>query len=111
MAFSRMNDHPRRFVDGDQVVVFVDDLQGDVFADRRRWGRRGKCGGDDVSGFQAVGGAHRLVVDLDVASFDQALDVGAAVGGELAAEEDVDADALVERAGDPAGDRVRFGGL
>src|SRR6266550_3600670 len=82
-AGSGVDHHAGGFVDDGQVLVFVEDFQGDVFGDGVE-GSGLRCA-FEFDGFATVeflfwlGG---MAVDADLAGFDEKLDAGAADVGE-----------------------------
>jgi hypothetical protein len=82
-AGSGVDHHAGGFVDDCEVLVFVNDVEGDVFGDGMKWG--GLRGAFDVDGFAAVelvfwlGG---VAVDANLAGFDEELDAGSGDVGE-----------------------------
>ena len=70
-----MHDHPRRLVDDHQLVVLVEDLQGDVFRPRRLAGDFRQDDGDALAGVEAIGGLAAAAVDLDAAGGDHAAEM------------------------------------
>ncbi len=78
VAGCRMYDHPRRFVNHDQIAVFVDDVERDRFGCER--GGRGRRDGDDdlIAVVDALAGfGNRHVVDGDEAVVNQSLNLRA----------------------------------
>jgi hypothetical protein len=77
-AGSGVDHHAGGFVDDGEVLVFVEDLEGDVFGDGvERGGLRGTF---DLDGFAAVEflfGLGGVAVDADLVGFDEKLDAGA----------------------------------
>jgi hypothetical protein len=75
--------HAGRLVDDSEVLVFVEDLEGDVFGNGVEGG--GLRGAFDLDGFAAVEflfGFGGMAVDADLAGFDEELDAGSADVGE-----------------------------
>jgi hypothetical protein len=69
------------------VLVFVEDLEGDVFGCRVEWGWLG--GALDLDGFAAAEflfGLGGMAVDADLAGFDEELDAGSGDVGESLGE-------------------------
>jgi hypothetical protein len=84
---SGVNHHAGRFVDDGEMLVFVEDFEGDVFGGGVEG--RGLGGAFDLDGFAAVeflfwfGG---VTVDADLAGFDEELDAGSGDVGESLGE-------------------------
>ena len=82
-AGAGVDHHAGGLVDDGEVLVFVEDVEGDVFGDGVE--RRGLRGAFDLDGFAAVEfllGLGGMAVDADLAGFDEELDAGAADVGE-----------------------------
>lgn len=88
----RMNDHPGRFVDDDEVGILIQDVEGKGFGDRpRRIGRR-NVDRDDVAGSYMRVGLAGLARDEHPALLDQPLDLRARLVGKEASEEAIEPD-------------------
>jgi hypothetical protein len=85
-----VDDHACGFVDGEDVVIFVEDFERDVFGFGLNRGARLGCYGDFFTATQAMGGFYMLTVDEDGGGIDEFLDAGTgevgAVGGDDAVE-------------------------
>ena len=79
MSAGRMDDHSRRLVDDHQLLVFVKDLQGDVFRAGRLAGDFRQDDGDPLAFVQAVGGLAAAAVHLRPAGGDHPPQMRAAV--------------------------------
>jgi len=66
-----MNDETSRFVDQEEVTVFVEDFEGNVFGINLEGSRRGLFNHDHVTGMNSGRGLPRNVVHQDVAGVDQ----------------------------------------
>ena len=66
----RMHDHAGRLVDDHQLLVFVKDVQGDVFRTGRLAGDFGQDHGDPLAFTQAAGGFAAAAVHLGPAGRD-----------------------------------------
>jgi hypothetical protein len=72
-----VNDHAGGFVDGDDVVVFVENFERDIFG-FGGYGRAGLGGyGDALAAAEAIGGFGGLSIEEDGGGIDQFLDAGA----------------------------------
>lgn len=71
MSRGRVDDHAGPLVDDHQVVVLIDDLQGNVLRLERRRVRLRDFDFDDVAGCYAVSGLTRLAVDGYEVALDQ----------------------------------------
>jgi hypothetical protein len=78
VAGRRVDDHPRWFVDDRDVLVLIDDLQGDLLASRFDNVCLGDLELDDVPGRHPVGRVGRVPVDNDQVTLDQACGGGPA---------------------------------
>lgn len=85
VARGGMHDQSRRLVQGQQVVIFVKDFQGDVFRASLGHFGRGPDDGDDFASAGMMGGFRRAAVDADVALREQALDGAARDAGKFGA--------------------------
>jgi hypothetical protein len=86
-AGSGVDHHAGGFVDDGEVLVFVEDFEGDVFGDGVEWG--GLRGAFDLDGFAAVEfvfGLGGVAVDADLAGFDEELDTSSGDVGESMGE-------------------------
>ena len=82
-AGAGVDHHAGGFVDDGEVLVFVEDVEGDVLGDGVERGRVG--GAFDLDGLAAVEfllGLGGVAVDADLAGFDEELDAGAADVGD-----------------------------
>ena len=91
IAGGRVHDHADRFVDDEEVVVFVDDVEGQILRDEF-----GRFGLRQIHADPVTHGDHRLgpgglSVEEDVAGLEEGLDAGAREFGELAGEEKIEA--------------------
>lgn len=82
VAGGGVDDHAVGFVDDDDVVIFVEDFEGDVLL----WGIEGdgfgEGDGDAVAGFEGVAGFCGVAVEEDVLVADEGLDARAGEVGE-----------------------------
>ena len=96
-----VNGHAGGFVDGDDVVVFVEDIERDGFGFCADWRALGDFESDFFATAKMVrtfaGGA---AIDLDDAGGDQFLDAGATEFGALGGDETVEARAGIGGGGD-----------
>ena len=108
VAAGGVDDQAGLFVEGEELFVFVNDVEGDVF--RERFGRDHFGEGDvhGVSGAEEGGRLGGAAVDQDAAGFDKFLQHGTGGVGEAVAE--VEVDALLEVVLDVEGE-VLDGGL
>jgi hypothetical protein len=91
-----MDDHPRRFVDNDDVRVLEQHLQREVLCRRRCRHRRGQDDGDHVAfAHLCIGFDDLHARERDVAFLDQPLDLRSRIAGDLAGQDTVDAQTLV----------------
>lgn len=65
-----MNDHSRRFVDDDNRIVFVQDIQRNVFSNRGGIRIQFNPGGYLLSRYESVGWFGRFSVDLNLSLGD-----------------------------------------
>jgi hypothetical protein len=91
-ASASVNGHASGFVDDDDVLVFVKDIERDGFG----FGADGRAPGDFESDFFATAKMERaflcgIAIDLDETGFDQFLDASAAELGALGGDEAVEA--------------------
>ena len=102
-----MDDHPRRLVDEHQVLVFVKDIQGNVFRPGRLAGDLRQDDGHPLAFAHAVGGLAAAAVHLGPAGRDDLPQMSAAVILEVDRQEGVQPQARLGRT-----DRQldRFGG-
>ncbi len=82
VAGGGVDDHSGRFVNGEHVFVFVEDIEGDIF---RGNGGLGRClkANFDLIAFLGKGPFFRqFPIEEDGPDIDQVLEVGAGVDGE-----------------------------
>jgi hypothetical protein len=72
-----VDDHARRLVDGDYVIVFVDDLERDGFGFGTDGRARLGCDGDAFSATKTVRRFRRFPIEQDVCRVDELLYAGA----------------------------------
>jgi hypothetical protein len=95
MSCRRMDDHPRRLVDDDEVGVLVEDRQRQRFRLGRRL-RELRDINDDL-----LAGLHRLVrlaaahADPDVTLLDQALNLRAGISGQYSRQKPIETVSLI----------------
>lgn len=92
MASGGMDDHSSRFVDNQQVTILVDDVNGQRF---RRWrgiDRLGNIDRDDLSGLDQLIRSRCLPADLNMAVFDQALQLRPRVSRNRGHEKQIEPD-------------------
>ncbi len=102
-----VHDEPGLFVDGDEVLIFKDDVQRDIFGERLRGGKLGERDADTVAGAEDGGGFGGAIVDHDDSGFDELLKHGAGIIGEAVAK--VQIDALLQIVLDVEGDFLERG--
>ena len=90
MAAGRMNDHAGRLVHGDDVLVFVEDVERDLFGVWSGGIHRREHDFDAISGRQPIGDLGALTVDFDAAGTDDFAELDATVFGELVSQEGVE---------------------
>lgn len=90
VACCRVDNHAGRFVDDDEVVVFVEDFEGDCFRLGFEGTRGGNLDGDAVAGTDFVAGFGWLVVDERMVVFDELLEKGARAFRHLRLQEPVE---------------------
>jgi hypothetical protein len=91
-AGASVDHHAGRFVDDGEVLVFMEDSEGDVLGDGVEG--RGLRGAFDLDGFAAVEFLFRLggvAVDANLAGFDEELNAGAGDVGEGLCEVEIEA--------------------
>jgi hypothetical protein len=82
-AGAGVNHHAGRFVDDGEVLVLVDDVEGDVFGDGvEGWRLWGAFDLDGLAAVELVFGLGGFAVDADLLVFDEELDAGATDVGE-----------------------------
>ena len=74
MAVAGMHTKPSWFVQDEQILVFEDDVQGNVFRSGFRGARFGPDDVDFISGPGRIRAFDRLAIDGDVSFEDQSLD-------------------------------------
>jgi len=91
VARRRMDDQPGRFVQGQEVVIFVEDFQRNVF--RLGYGGLGlrPVDSDDFAGAGTVGGFGVAPVDLNMTLMEESLDGAARNAGKLRGQVGVEA--------------------
>ena len=86
-----MNDEAGRFIDNKQILVFIDDIEGDIF---RRDGEVMRLvieqHLDDIAGFDAVVRGDRRTVDPHISCIRSRLDAVSACVGHVLGEVFVD---------------------
>ncbi len=87
----RMNDHRCRLIYDDQVVVFVNNVEGNIFGLEFRRRKRGELCVDLIVGPELVRRFRGAAVDQHVLLFDQTLEPRAAPAFELFREKNVEA--------------------
>ena len=87
---SRMDDHSGRLVYGDQVVVFIEDVEGDRFGEKRAFGRELEAYLDLVACFQRNSFFDRMAVQEDKTALDQPLEIGAGKEGVVEGKQLID---------------------
>ena len=100
-ARASVHDHAGGFVDGDDVVVFVEDLERNRFG----FGTDGRAFGDFESDFFAAAKVQRaflggVAIDLDEAGCDQFLDASAAELRALGGDETIETRARIGGGGE-----------
>ncbi len=108
---SGVDDEPGGFVDDDDVFVFMEDIEWDIFWLGVVWLGLWDFNGDDVALIDGGFGFGDLAVDEDVTRFEQGLDAGAGELWDLGAEENVEAFFFSFVDGDLHGVGGEFGGL
>jgi hypothetical protein len=89
-----MRDHSSGFVDDDEFLVFVYDVERNVFGNRVDYRRCGNLAGYLFAGPDAVAGFDCFAVDCDVAAADRALNSRPARLAETRGEEKIEAPIL-----------------
>ncbi len=92
---ARMDDHARGLVDDDQIVIGIENIEGNGFGLRVHGCRRGNFDGDCIAGFNAMGALRRSAVYAGVAVVEQRLDARAAEIGEMRRQKTIEAPACV----------------
>ena len=90
-----MNDHPGRFVDDDDVSVFVDNRERDRIGHDLVDPRRRNLDRHDFAGSHAELGLSLLAVDAHVSGFDEPLDGPPAQVGQLVGDIPIEARAEI----------------
>lgn len=73
MPLRRVNDHPGRLVDDDQIVIFVNNVERRRLRLESSGFGRGQVNGDDIAGLEGSTGSSRLAGDQDLALANQFL--------------------------------------
>jgi hypothetical protein len=89
IASAGVDGHAGGLVDGDEVVIFVEDFEGDGFGLGARSGAGLRLEGDALAASEFLGGFRTAAVDENKASINQFLDAGAAEVGALRGDEAV----------------------
>ncbi len=113
MSPRRMDDHPRRLVDEHQLLVFVEDVQGDVFRTGRLPRNFRQDHGDALAFAQAVGGLAAAAVHLGPAGRNHLSQMTPAIVLKVDRQEGVQALVRFRRADhqlDGFGGKQRIGG-
>ncbi len=106
VADARVDDESGGFVEDEEVVVFEEDMEGDIFGlGAGRFGL-GPRDGNGLAGAGGVGGFDGGAVDADIAVADEALEGAAGDGGEGVVEVGIEAE-LGDGFRDDHGVRVR----
>lgn len=87
---ARMHNYAGRFVDDDQFVVFIDNIDGNVFGKERRCGQGRQFRFDLIGRSQFVGSFCRAPIDQHVTVFNQALKTCAAPAFNARSEERIE---------------------
>lgn len=87
---SRVDDHSGRLVDGEQMFVFVEDIEGDCFRCEGAFGSDLKANLDLVVCFGGNSFFYRLAVEKDKTVFNQLLKIGAGKEGVVEGEQLID---------------------
>ncbi len=85
-----VDDHSGRLVDGDQMLVFIEDVEGDCLGGEGAFGGKLKADLDLVICFCGNSFFDRLAIEKDKAVLDQLLEVGAGKEGIVEGEQLVD---------------------
>lgn len=91
MAFGGMNDHVGRLVQRDHVIVFIDDIQRDVFRHLQVCGNLGQHDRNRLAHSEPIGSLRPFAVDLDAARIDRLPKLHAAVIRKLRSQEPIEA--------------------
>lgn len=92
VAGRRVHDQARGFVDHDQVLVFMDDRQGNILSGQLDGFSLGHQDGESLAGFDPQRGLnYRLAARRQAAFLDQRLDPAAGQAGQAAGEQPVQA--------------------
>jgi hypothetical protein len=86
MPTRRMHDHRRRFVHRDQMLVLVQDIEGDVFGIGARGAQRKHVDDDALSGLEPIGDLRSGVIHPHAAGPDHFPPLHAAVLRQLPGE-------------------------
>ena len=73
VAGGGVDDHAVGFIENDEVLVFVEDVEGDVLRDEFEGDGFGDGDADEVAGIEGLFGFGGAVVDEDVTVFDEGL--------------------------------------
>jgi len=91
VAGSRVDNHACGLVDGEDVVVFIQEVERDAFGLGLDRGARLDFDGDTFAAVEAVRGFGRFAVEQDVGFIDEFLNAGAAEVGAMRSDDAVEA--------------------
>jgi hypothetical protein len=106
----RMHDHVGRFDDDQQIFVFMEDIQGDVFRLGLGRFRRRNFDFDPLSLMEVSRRTHRPTADADQTLFAPPLGLRAARSFDVGGEGSIDSHVFFLGLHDPAHDPIRSGG-
>lgn len=92
--------HASRLVNNDEVVVFVEDVEGDRFGFGFERSTRLRPDSDPVASFEFLTGLGRPAIDQDKAGIDEFLDAGAGEFGGMGSDETIKTDTRIGWGGD-----------
>src|SRR5215468_6534439 len=90
MTGRRVNDHPRRLVDDDEIAILKEDRQRQRLGAGLRIDWFGHVDGDVLPGFHRLIGFRATSIDADVTVPDKTLDVRSRVPGEHRDQKDIE---------------------
>ncbi len=90
-AGARVDDHAGGFIDGDDIFIFVEDGERDLFRSGVERSGAGGLDDDGIARSSQVRRAARVAVDADTAVLDPILQAGAAELGKTLVEDEIQA--------------------
>jgi hypothetical protein len=98
-----VNVHAGGFVDDEDVIVLMEDVEGEIFGSHIAWSGSRNADGDGDFGGEQIAGADRFSLEGDPILLHPLLDAGAGLPAE-SGESDIGPVVLIERGGDAGPD-------